>query len=425
MKKKKLILFTLEYPFLTGEQAFLEPELPWLSKKFDVLIVSNASGEKTGTCKAIKCANSKIRCVNIDNNEITFREKIFFCIKGIFSREFRNEIRAIFRSKTQITRKIVGSLSFYLYSYYYYKCFCKLDIVEENESFLGYSYWYDIQTMAMSFMKKSWSGIKIVTRTHGFDLYNERNICGRQAFKSYMESRLDTIFFISFAGKKYYMQHWGQNIKAAKLIVNRLGVAPQGTRNDVSEQHMFELVSCSNVIPIKRVELIVEALANIDAPYMIHWTHFGGGILLNQLREVASAKLGDNSDISYAILGRVDHNDIMNFYKKRPVDCFITTSSTEGVPVSIMEAMSYGIPIIGTDVGGVKETIDENGILISANPSVKEISEAIESIYNDNNYAKLHKRDASYRIWSSLYNSDYNEKKFAECLENIIGEDSE
>ena len=115
----------------------------------------------------------------------------------------------------------------------------------------------------------------------------------------------------------------------------------------------------------------------------------------------------------------------MNFYKKRPVDCFITTSSTEGVPVSIMEAMSYGIPIIGTDVGGVKETIDENGILISANPSVKEISEAIESIYNDNNYAKLHKRDASYRIWSSLYNSDYNEKKFAECLENIIGEDSE
>ena len=62
-------------------------------------------------------------------------------------------------------------------------------------------------------------------------------------------------------------------------------------------------------------------------------------------------------------------------------DSFITTSSTEGLPVSIQEAMAAGIPIIGTNVGGIPEMIDGNGVLLSANPSNKEVAEAILRIY--------------------------------------------
>ncbi|MFR4320263.1 MAG: glycosyltransferase [Blautia massiliensis (ex Durand et al. 2017)] len=45
----------------------------------------------------------------------------------------------------------------------------------------------------------------------------------------------------------------------------------------------------------------------------------------------------------------------------------MNVSSSEGIPVSIMEATSFGIPGIATDAGGTKEIIrdKENGVLLS------------------------------------------------------------
>ena len=59
---------------------------------------------------------------------------------------------------------------------------------------------------------------------------------------------------------------------------------------------------------------------------------------------------------------------------------FINVSSTEGIPVSIMEAMSFGIPVIATAVGGTPEIVNnENGYLLSKDPSAKELAEVIQN----------------------------------------------
>ncbi len=55
--------------------------------------------------------------------------------------------------------------------------------------------------------------------------------------------------------------------------------------------------------------------------------------------------------------GSID--DLMLFFKENSVDLFINASITEGTPVSIMEAISCGIPIIATDVGGNPEIVSE------------------------------------------------------------------
>ena len=53
--------------------------------------------------------------------------------------------------------------------------------------------------------------------------------------------------------------------------------------------------------------------------------------------------------------------------------------TTEGIPVSLVEALSYGIPIIATDVGGNSEVCDSQvGILLSSDPSAEEVKESIE-----------------------------------------------
>ena len=58
-------------------------------------------------------------------------------------------------------------------------------------------------------------------------------------------------------------------------------------------------------------------------------------------------------------MGHYPNEELLRYYGSNHVDLFINTSSTEGVPVSIMEAQSFGIPVIATDTGGVKEVVTE------------------------------------------------------------------
>ena len=48
------------------------------------------------------------------------------------------------------------------------------------------------------------------------------------------------------------------------------------------------------------------------------------------------------------------------FYEKRAFDVFLNTSQKEGVPVSIMEAMRWGVPVIAPAVGGIPELVTKD-----------------------------------------------------------------
>lgn len=63
--------------------------------------------------------------------------------------------------------------------------------------------------------------------------------------------------------------------------------------------------------------------------------------------------------------------DLLNW-----ADIFILPSYNEGLPISILEAMSYGMPIISSPVGGIPEIIKNNGTLITPGKD-EEINEAI------------------------------------------------
>lgn len=69
-------------------------------------------------------------------------------------------------------------------------------------------------------------------------------------------------------------------------------------------------------------------------------------------------------------------------------DIYILTSHYEGLPISIIEAMSYGLPIIASDVGGNDEMIKngENGYLVD---NVNDLTEAILKFINDPNKVKF------------------------------------
>ncbi len=69
-------------------------------------------------------------------------------------------------------------------------------------------------------------------------------------------------------------------------------------------------------------------------------------------------------------------------------DVFVLASETEGLPLVILEAMALGIPIVATDVGGLREVIisNENGVLVPPKRPA-ELARAVSALLQDPTYA--------------------------------------
>ena len=83
----------------------------------------------------------------------------------------------------------------------------------------------------------------------------------------------------------------------------------------------------------------------------LHACIVGDGAEMPAIRElVASLDLGS----TVSLPGMVHDTD--NWYRK--MDFYIVSSDEEGLPVSMLEAMSFGLPVIATDVGAIGEVIE-------------------------------------------------------------------
>jgi glycosyltransferase involved in cell wall biosynthesis len=88
----------------------------------------------------------------------------------------------------------------------------------------------------------------------------------------------------------------------------------------------------------------------------VHWTHFGGGPGLRELQAIVQRC---PAHVRATLHGEVPHERVMEHYRTRPVDLFVLISGHEGVPVSLMEAASFGIPLLASAVGGTPEVVCE------------------------------------------------------------------
>lgn len=413
MKKRLVILFD-EYPFELDEYSFIKTELEFLVEHFDVVIVSSsASSEPKVT---IDERITLYHCIK----KYGLKEKIEALLTFLFSKCGHAEIKRIMKTGQRIGGRFYDSIV-------YLSCAAQLKKYMEKEHILKgdeviYSYWFNANCLAALMEKEAYPKLKVVSRIHGYDLYNERNPYNRQPFRENMNELIDKIFFVGDTGEQYYFAHWGKPEDKKKKYV----VAPIGTVNcregDKSLSHKktgaFHIVSCSNVIPLKRIHLIIEGLSRI-ADIDIKWTHFGSGDLMEEIAKKAQELLAGKNNISYQLAGFIPLEEIMRFYEENDIDCFITTSSTEGCPVSIQEAMSYGIPIIATAVGEIPNMIDGNGILLSENPLPEDVQTAIERLYHAEEAESLAMQEKSRALWERKYNATDNAKRFVEELEKL------
>ena len=174
------------------------------------------------------------------------------------------------------------------------------------------------------------------------------------------------------------------------------------------------MVSCSNVVPVKRLDLIIDALKYVTE-VNVRWTHFGDGVMLDEVKKLAE-QLPENVVTDFR--GNIKNDELMRIYEKESFDLFVNVSSSEGIPVSIMEAMSFGIPCIATDVGGSGEIVIDryNGILLKDDFRIQDFIQALDWYLKMDSNTILELRKNVYLSWERKYNAETNYTEFVEEL---------
>jgi glycosyltransferase involved in cell wall biosynthesis len=176
------------------------------------------------------------------------------------------------------------------------------------------------------------------------------------------------------------------NLKHAKSVISHCAFFTNLYRRYIENSHIIEIPNALGKYQMKRniynkppVILIVsriDELKGIDKilkvaqtmPYIQFWV-VGDGPFLDQYKR----QYGNLKNITF--YGHVLGEDLNHLYKKSTL--FILPSESEGMPMTIIEAMSYGIPVIASNTGCIPEMIPVKDFVLEEN-SPKEIKKKIE-----------------------------------------------
>lgn len=149
----------------------------------------------------------------------------------------------------------------------------------------------------------------------------------------------------------------------------------------------------------KRVDLLIKSLADLNVELYV----VGDGPLMQKLEPYKSFE-------NIHFLGEVDE-----FSDFKSYDVFALISESEGLPLSAIEAMSAGLPLILSDVGGCSELIKDNGVLVKN--SIEEIyhaiNECIQFIDTYSNNSRIY--------FEKKYNLEKNKEIYVEYYKKYRG----
>jgi glycosyltransferase involved in cell wall biosynthesis len=289
----------------------------------------------------------------------------------------------------------------------------------KSKPLIGYSFWF-YDSIYLAWLKKKHRLEKAISRAHGGDLFEERGSLGNILFRNFQFKYLDQVYSVSKSGEIYLKNKYP--FFPNKISTSYLGSQDYGFNEVFNKNEPFVLVSCAKVRNIKRIHKISEMLQYIDFP--ITWVHLGDENLNAKNDSTIpiylenKSKLSSRSNVEFIAKGLMDNDEIIKFYQNNTVHLFISLSEAEGVPVSMMEAISFGIPVLSTNVGGCKEIVTEKtGILIHLETEMQEIAKIITE-FKDSQKNTQEFRKGVRHFWGIHFNAEMNYNLFFKSIEN-------
>ncbi len=407
MRKLIYITGSLENPFFLNE-------IGYIRSCFEDVFVITYDGDIYKSNEIARKYNLRYKKISMTRDLL---KGISYFISWLFSNHVKVEIKQIIHQEHFIKKLL------YIIYYGIFDSIGSSLIEKESRNYQGeivlYSFWLSKGAYCIARNSKR-SNVKYsISRAHGYDLYLERNELEYLPFRNFINKKLDCIAFISYNGYKYFNSKYQSGKDYSQKTVISLGVSASMWRKTKRNNDTIVFASCSSCIELKRLDLIASYIKSLGLNTNKHvlWIHIGDGPLWDNYRDL---KLGSNVEAIF--MGKIDNNQVREIYKEYNVDFFINLSDSEGIPVSIMEAMSCGIPCIARNVGGVSEIVDSNNGIIISEPKINsriinrytrrniDIYEDVQ-LYNAKSYL-------SYCKWFEDYNTEKNSRKFIEIITN-------
>ncbi len=346
-----------------------------------------------------------------------FIQCVLYAFGKLFSKEFFNElkIRKKFRVVPPITTMIYNCILSWMVEK---RLSIYVSKIGFDENIVLYSYWLNVYAYFVAKTKKKNPEIIALSRAHSFEISDFDVYI---PFRKTIDRNLDKIIFISNYTRNEYesiMKKIHGKQRAEQKVIY-LGVNKSDNSillRNYANKGVFTIVTCSGIHPRKRLDLLIDSLAETAENLHINWIHFGTGIDFNSICSYAKKKL-IRGNLTFDFKGHVSNLDVLKYYQSNQVDLFINTSNYEGIPVSIMEAMSNGIPCIARNVGGNNEIVidDISGKLVPIDVTPIQLAEVIQYFYNlSRNYPEknIELRESTYNYWLKNFNSANNYRDF-------------
>jgi len=411
LSKKAIILFTSSFPYGHGEQ-FLETELGYLAPAFDKIIIFPYHYGSSNEMRKGLPVNITVYKPFRDENH-TFAKLL---LKGLFNTKcffpywhdlyYHPEImlstqklslwfRSMLNCRMILSdKRLLNSISAY------------------QSGLLFYFYWSHRPsgiTLGLKNLKRP-----VVVRFHGTDLYTEMELNRNYIpFREKMLKSITHAVFISEHGARYVKKKY--SYLPDQLCIHRLGTTDRGA-SSWQPSDVLRIVSCSTVDENKRTGSIAKVISSLNFP--VEWTHIGDGPLMKDLIQQCQAM--DKTGKTIRLLGRITNQDVHQVYQHSQFDLFINVSKSEGVPFSIMEALSYSIPVIATAAGGTPEIVDHAcGHLLPVDFLLDDLKNALIDFHALDIDSKKTIRNNARQRWELTCDANRNYLKFKSFMESL------
>lgn len=201
---------------------------------------------------------------------------------------------------------------------------------------------------------------------------------------------VNQIITVSNVVKEFIINRF--HIKANKVTVIPNGIVLPNKIPQQSKNHNFNITSVGAINWVKNYDdliSIMNILVNQYGLTQINLTIVGDGPLRNHVEaQIYKYKLKKN----IILTGHLTLNGIHE--KLVETDLYIQTSLSESFGLAILDALSYGIPVVAYDVGAINEIVNKDcGILVNFNKlkieRLNKFADEIVKIFNDNDLLKM------------------------------------
>ena len=204
--------------------------------------------------------------------------------------------------------------------------------------------------------------------------------------------------------KKSIGEVYGLQESIIPVVYNGIDLSKCIRKNDYEANGVFTIVHVGRFMKVKNHKTLIRAFAKkTKKKESIRLQLLGEGELLDEMKDYAEKlKVADKVEF----LGL--QSNVYPYLNK--ADVFCLPSEYEGVPMTLIEAMGTGLPIVASNVGGIPDMLvnGENALLVE--PNYVAVEKAIEKLYNDvefrirlGNAAALRSEEFSAKVMASSY----------------------